>query len=147
MSRVTIDVRHEKVLTVIYCKASLTRKSRGILISVLKKQNIRLHCVRYINRSMQTLKKCNDVGHKQRKTFHIYFNCHIYMHDYKRSFCVNICMQKMRVLEYIFLRLSVHFNYIHVHMQYKWGKCIFSLLNISRPLNVWALLNVYENSS
>lgn len=102
MSRVTIDVRHERVLTVIYCKASLTRKSRGILISVLKKQNIRLHSVRYINRSMQTLKKCNDVGHKQRKTFHIYFNCHIYMHDYKRSFCVNICMQKMRVLEYIF---------------------------------------------
>lgn len=102
MSRVTIDVRHERVLTVIYCKASLTRKSRGILISVLKKQNIRLHCVRYINRSMQTLKKCNDVGHKQRKTFHIYFNCHIYMHDYKRSFCVSICMQKMRVLEYIF---------------------------------------------
>lgn len=102
MSRVAIDVRHERVLTVIYCKASLSRKSRGILISVLKKQNIRLHSVRYINRSMQTLKKCNDVGHKQRKTFHIYFNCHIYMHDYKRSFCVNICMQKMRVLEYIF---------------------------------------------
>ena len=72
MSRVTIDVRHERVLTVIYCKASLTRKSRGILISVLKKQNIILHSVRYINRSMQTLKKCNDVGHKQRKTFHSY---------------------------------------------------------------------------